>query len=119
MRPSKEKIQTKLSTKETHALEAQCATDWRELRSLEEQKAESAKEYKGKIDPLKKRLDMNSLAVKTGILEETRECFVTFDYDRQVAQIFLTEDAVDPVGERPMTDDELNNPMEMEFGDQD
>jgi hypothetical protein len=115
MRPSKEKIRTELTPEGVHNLEMQCALDWIKLRNLEAEKAEKAKEFSDKITPLKKQLDRNSAATTSGVLEETRECFIQVNHDTEKVEIFADEEGTEKIGERYTTEQELNEPLDMDF----
>ena len=115
MRPSKEKIRTELDPAGIHNLETQCALDWIRLRDLEAEKKDKAKEYNDLINPLKKQLDRNSAATKSGILEETRDCFIEVNHTNDTVDIYADEECTVLLGTRPATDAELNAPLDMEF----
>jgi len=113
MRPMVEKVQRELDESEKQELETQVTNDWRALREAEEAKKEEMKSHNDTIAAIKKRLDVNSLAVKTGSLAEDKEVFVEFDHEEGKAYIYLNEGDTEPASERLMTPKEMKEPMEI------
>lgn len=105
-----EKVRRDITEDERHDLNQQVTKDYLEVESLKTSKKESGKEWDAKIIPIQKRLNQNSRISKEGVMEEDRQVFCLFDFNKEEVKFFEDADGSIPCGGRPMTDDEIENP---------
>ena len=105
-----EKVRRDITEDERHDLNQQVTKDYLEVESLKSAKKESGKEWDAKIIPIQKRLNQNSRISKEGVMEEDRQVFCLFDFNKEEVKFFEDADGSIPAGSRPMTDDEIENP---------
>jgi len=99
-----------MTEEEVHDANRDSAEAAIDLAQLEADKKEYNQDINSRINSLKKRILEKANQAKTGTKEESRNVWVSFDPDAELATFYADQKSVEPLGSRPMTEEELDNP---------